>query len=421
MTKIFKTASAFALLASIVLMAACAPGPVQLDEKSLEAKARELHMKILTVDTHCDTAMSMTRPNWDIGERHETGKPGSGLIDLPRMKEGGLDALFFGCFVGQGARTPEGYAQAKTRVLLMLDAVDKMSKKYPNLVAKATTPADAYRIKKEGKRVAFIGIENGYAIGKDLSLVGQYAKRGLRYLTLVHSSDNDICASATDRNSPADEGLSDFGREVVAECNRQGVMVDVSHMSEKAFYNVLKVAKAPIFASHSCCRAICDNPRNLTDDQMRALAKNGGVLQMCFLSGYLKTPKPNPERDKAVKELEAKYGPQRSVRNIQDEALRTKATQEFQALRQKYPDERATVKDIVDHIDHIIKVVGVDYAGIGTDFDGGGGVADCADVSQMYRVTMEMLRRGYSDKDIQKIWGGNIMRVLQKVIDAAQK
>ena len=421
MKKILKPVAALAILTSVVLMAACSAARVELDEKSLEAKAWKLQAKILTVDTHCDTAMSMTRPNWDIGERHETGKPGSGLIDLPRMKEGGLDALFFGCFVGQGARTPEGYAQAKTRVLLMLDAVDKMGEKYPNLVAKATTPADAYRIKKEGKRVAFIGIENGYSIGRDLSLVGQYAKRGVRYLTLVHSSDNDICASATDRNSPADEGLSDFGREVVAECNRQGVMVDVSHMSEKTFYDVLKISKSPIFASHSCCRAICDNPRNLTDDQMRALAKNGGVLQMCFLSGYLKAPKPNPEREKAVKELEAKVGPQRNVRNIQDEALRTKATQEFQALRQKYPDERATVKDIVDHIDHIIKVVGVDYAGIGTDFDGGGGVADCADVSRMYRVTMEMLRRGYSDKDIQKIWGGNIMRVLQKVIDAAQK
>lgn len=421
MTKIFRPAAVLAGLASIVWLAACATSPVQLDEKGLEAEAWKLHAKMLTVDTHCDTAMSMTRPNWDVGERHEPGKPGSGLIDLPRMKEGGLDALFFGCFVGQGPLTPEGYAQAKTRVLLMLDAVDKMCEKYPDLVTKATTPAEAYRIKKEGKRVAFIGIENGYAIGKDLSLVGRYAQRGVRYLTLVHSSDNDICASATDRNHPSDWGLSDYGKQVVAECNRQGVMVDVSHMSEKAFYDVLKVTKSPIFASHSCCRAICDNPRNLTDDQLRALAKNGGVLQMCFLSGYLKAPKPNPEREKALKELEAKYGPQRNVRNIQDEAQRTQARQEFQAIRQKYPDERAAVKDIVDHIDHIIKVVGVDYAGIGTDFDGGGGVADCADVSQMYRVTMEMLLRGYSDKDIQKIWGGNIMRVLQKAINAAQK
>jgi len=288
-------------------------------------------------------------------------------------------------------------------------------------VAKATTPADAYRIKKEGKRVAFIGIENGYAIGKDLSLIGQYAKRGVRYLTLVHSADNDICASATDRSSPEDEGLSDFGREVVVECNRQGVMIDVSHMSEKAFYDVLKSTKSPIFASHSCSRAVCDSPRNLTDDQLRALAKNGGVLQICFLSSYLKTPKPNLQRDKALKELEAKYGSQRNIRNIQDEATRNQAMQEFQAIRKTYPDERGTVKDIVDHFDHVIKVVGVDYAGVGTDFDGGGGVADCADVSQMYRVTVEMLRRGYSETDIRKIWGGNIMRVLQKVIESAQK
>ena len=416
-----QTAKFLAGLASIFWLAACASASVQLDEKSLEAKAWELHAKILTVDTHCDTAMGMTRPNWDIGERHETGKPGSGLIDLPRMKEGGLDALFFGCFVGQGERTPEGYARAKSRILTMLEAVDNMCAKYPNLVAKATTPADAYRIKKEGKRVAFIGIENGYAIGKDLSLIGQYAMRGVRYLTLVHSADNDICASATDRSSPEDEGLSDFGREVVVECNRQGVMIDVSHMSEKAFYDVLKSTKSPIFASHSCSRAVCDSPRNLTDDQLRALAKNGGVLQICFLSSYLKTPKPNLQRDKALKELEAKYGSQRNIRNIQDEATRNQAMQEFQAIRRKYPDERGTVKDIVDHFDHVIKVVGVDYAGVGTDFDGGGGVADCADVSQMYRVTVEMLRRGYSETDIRKIWGGNIMRVLQKVIESAQK
>jgi len=183
---------------------------------------------------------------------------------------------------------------------------------------------------------------------------------------------------------------------------------------------VLKVTKAPIIASHSCCRALCDNARNLTDGQIRALARNGGVLQMCFLGSYLKAPKPNPERDKALKELEAKYGPRRNIQSIQDEALRAKATQEFRAVMQKYQEERATVKDIVDHIDHIIKIVGVDYAGIGTDFDGGGGVTGCGDVSEMFHVTMEMLRRGYSEKNIQKIWGGNIMRVLQKVIDIAK-
>jgi membrane dipeptidase len=417
-----KTSSlSFVLALAVALMgaAACGPANVALDDKSLEARAWAVHAKVLTVDTHCDTAMSMTRPNWDVGERHEPGKPGSGLIDLPRMKEGGLDALFFGCFVGQGPLTPEGYAKAKERALQELDAVDKMCQKYPNLVGPARTPSDAYRLKAEGKRAAFIGMENGYPIGKDLALLDLYAKRGIRYLTLVHSSDNDICDSSTDRQrKPGQErGLTDFGREVVAACNRLGVMVDVSHMSDKSFYDVLKASRAPIFASHSCCRSLCDNPRNLTDDMIRALAKNGGVLQMCFLSAYLKAPKPNPEREKALKELEAKYGPRRAVASIAEAALRAKAQQEYQAVAQKYPDERANVKDVVDHLDHIIKLVGDDYAGIGTDFDGGGGVTGCSDVSQMFHVTMEMLRRGYSEKTVRKIWGGNVMRVLQKTID----
>ena len=417
-----KKPSVFVLgLAALAWAAACAPAPVALDDRSLEKRAWEIHAKVLTVDTHCDTAMMMTRGSWDAGERHEPGKPGSGLIDLPRMKEGGLDALFFGVFVGQGPLTPEGYAKAKERALAMLEALDKMGQKYPALVGPARTPADAYRLKAEGKRAAFIGMENGYPVGKDLANLELYAKRGIRYLTLVHSSDNDICDSSTDRQrKPGQErGLTDFGREVVAACNRLGVMVDVSHMSDKSFYDVLKASQAPMFASHSCCRALCDNPRNLTDDMIRALAKSGGVLQMCFLSAYLKAPAANPEREKALKDLEAKYGPRRSVAQIADADLRAKAQQEFQAVMQKYPDDRATVKDVVDHIDHIVNLVGEDYAGIGTDFDGGGAVTGCSDVSQMFHVTMETLRRGYSETRIRKIWGGNLMRVLQKTIDLA--
>ena len=416
-------APALILICAAFVLMACAPPQVALDDKSLEARAWAVHAKVLTVDTHCDTAMSMTRVNWNIGDRHEPGKPGSGLIDLPRMKEGGLDALFFGVFVGQGPLTPEAYAKAKERALTMLDAVDKMCQKYPDLVGPARTPADALRLKAEGKRAAFIGMENGYPVGKDLSNLELYAKRGIRYLTLVHSSDNDICDSSTDRQRKpgAERGLTDFGREVVAACNRAGVMIDVSHMSDKSFYDVLKASKAPIFASHSCCKALCDNPRNLTDDMIKALAKNGGVLQMCFLSDYLKAPVANPEREKALKELEALYGPRRGVTAIADPEKRAKAQQAYQAVMQKYPDERATVKDIVDHLDHIIKLVGDDYAGIGTDFDGGGGVVDCAEVSEMHHVTEELLRRGHSEKEIEKIWGGNIMRVLQKAIDVAAK
>jgi membrane dipeptidase len=403
-------------------LGACGRQTVRLDDRSLEAKAKDIHNRILSVDTHCDTPGAMTRANWDIGERHEPGKPGSGLIDLPRMKEGRLDALFFGVFTGQGELTPQGYAKVKDRAVQMLDAIDAMCRKYPNLIVKATIPAEAYRIKKDGKLVAFVGMENGYPIGEDLSLVENFAKRGVRYLTLCHSADNQICGSSTDRRAPGAKGLSDFGRKVVAECNRLGILVDVSHMSDKSFYDCLQASKAPIFASHSCCRALCDNPRNLSDDMIKALAKDGGVLQICFLSGYLKTPQPNPEREAALKELEAKYGPRRQLQqNIKDEAQRAKARQEFQVVMQKYPDDRAAVKDVVDHIEHVIKLVGIDYVGIGTDFDGGGGVSGCGDVSEMFHVTMELLRRGYSEKDIAKIWGGNIMRVLQRAIEVAAK
>jgi len=394
----------------VVGLMACRP---KVAETDLESKALAIHDRILSVDTHCDTASRLLGSTWDIGVRHEPGQPGSGKIDLPRMAEGGLDAEFFAVFVGQGERTEQGYAKAKDWALKTLAAIQAMCDKYPNLVGLALTPDDAYRLEKEGRRAAFIGMENGYPVGKTLSNLGEYYKLGVRYVTLCHSRDNDICDSSTDRQDPEDQGLSDFGREVVAGCNRLGIMVDISHASDKSFYDILKATKAPIIASHSSCRALCESPRNLSDDMIRALAGNGGVIQICFLSSYVRTPKPNPEREKALKELQAKYG---ARRDIQDEAVRKKAREDYEALNAKYPEEKATVKELVDHIDHVITLVGIDYVGIGTDFDGGGGVEGCDDVSQMFRVTEELVRRGRTEKEIAKIWGGNIMRVLGRVI-----
>jgi len=408
--------------AALVLGFAAAAVPRQIsDDRVLEAKAKDIHSRILSVDTHCDTPMAMLRPGWDIGERHEPGRPGSGLIDIPRMKEGCLDALFLGAFVGQGPLTPGGFANAKTRAGALLDAIDAMGVKHPGLVGKATTPADAIRLKGEDKRAAFIGMENGYPIGEDITLVESFAKRGVRYITLCHSADNQICDSGTERANPEDKGLSEFGKNVVAECNRLGIMVDVSHISDRSFADVLAVTKAPVIASHSCCRSLCPNPRNLTDDMIKALAANGGVLQMCFLSDYLVAPKPNPERDAAMKELEAKYGSRQRIPSITDEALKAEAQAAYQAFQKKFPRQRAaaTVKDLVDNIEHVIKLAGIDYIGIGTDFDGGGGINGCNDVSEMFHVTMELLRRGYTEPQIAKIWGGNTMRLLQKVIDSA--
>lgn len=383
---------------------------------TVEQKARALHDRMLTVDTHCDTAFSLFRTDWKIGDRHDPSLRASGKIDLPRMKEGGLDAEFFAAFVGQGPLTPEAYAKAKDSALRAVEAVRKMTEEYSSVIGLAVDPRGARRLKKEGKLTAFIGLENGYPIGRDLTLIRLFYEKDVRYITLCHSSDNDICDSSTDRRDPQDKGLSDFGRRVVAECNRQGMIIDISHASEKSISDILAVTKAPIIASHSSARTVCDNPRNLTDDQLRALAKNGGVVQICFLAAYVKMPPVIPEREKAMKELEAKYG---NIRQIQDEAVRAKAMAEREAVNQKFPQDRASVRDLVDHIDHVKKVVGVDYVGIGTDFDGGGGVVGCDDVSGMIHVTEELVRRGYADREIEKIWGGNFLRVFQKVIDLA--
>jgi membrane dipeptidase len=406
--------SVFGLVLAIVFSACTAA----TTPPSVEERARELHKTMLTVDTHCDTAMSLLRPDWKIGERHDPALRGSGKIDLPRMKEGGLDAEFFAAFVGQGPLTPEAYVKAKASALRAVAAVRKMTQDHPSLIGLAVDPAGARRLKKEGQLTAFIGLENGYPIGRDLTLIKLFYDQGVRYITICHSSDNDICDSSTDRRDPADKGLSDFGREVVAECNRLGMLVDLSHASEKSFFDVLAATKAPVFCSHSSARAVCDNPRNLTDDQLRALAKNGGVIQICFLGAYIKTPPVIPEREKALKDLEAKYGP---VREIRDDAVRAKALAERDGINKQYPQVRPTVADLVDHIDHVRKVVGIDHVGIGTDFDGGGGVIGCDDVSGMIHVTEELIRRGYTDREIAKIWGENFFRVFDKVMAVAGK
>ena len=389
-----------------------------LSDQQLLERARALHRKIITVDTHCDTAMRFVRGNWNPAERHDPDSPGAGKIDLPRMKEGGLDAEFFAAFVSQEPRTPEGYQAARQIADNLISAVKEMVATNNQVIGLAFSPEDAKKFKKQGKLTAFLGIENGYAIGQELSLIKHFYEEGVRYITLCHTSDNDICDSSTDRNDPEDRGLSQFGRQVVAECNRLGMIVDISHASDRSFWDVLASSQAPIIASHSCVRAVCDNPRNLTDDMIKALAAKGGVIQICFLSAYVKKPKPNPDRDQAFQEFRAKYG---NWRDIKDEAQREKIMAEMQELNRKYPVELATVQDLVDHIDHVVKLVGVDYVGVGTDFDGGGGVSGCNDVSQMINVTVELMKRGYSDKDLAKIWGQNFFRVFNQVNETARK
>jgi membrane dipeptidase len=355
--------------------------------------------------------MNLVESGFDLGVRHNKG-----CVDFPRMKEGGLDAEFLAVFTVQGPRNDTAYQKVYNEALKIFDAIHKNVEKNSGMAEMAYSPDYALRLKKEGKIAAFIGIENGYPIATDISRVKQFYDLGARYITLCHSSNNDICDSSTDPGGPENNGLSHFGTEVVKEMNRLGMMVDVSHISDKSFYDVLRSSKAPVIASHSSCRSLCSSPRNLTDDMLLALKANGGVIQICILSSYIKTPEPNPELDSLIKVLKGKYG---DVKTLSD-SLKSKYRAERWNLQDKYM-KLATVSDVVDHIDHVVQVIGIDYVGIGTDFDGGGGVSGCRSVADMKNITIELLRRGYSKREISKIWGGNVMRVFREVEKIAGK
>lgn len=383
-----------------LLISACSTS-----EEQLINRADRIHESILTVDTHCDTPMNFLEGDFDLGIRHEEG-----CVDFPRMKEGGLHAEFFAVFISQGPRNDSAYNIAHQTSLRIFDALHKNISKNSGVAELAVSTDDCYRIRKGRKIAAFIGLENGYPVGKDISRIKQYYDLGARYITLAHSRNNDICDSSTDPAGPENNGLSEFGIKVVKEMNQLGVMIDISHISDKSFYDVLRETNSPVIASHSSCRALCESPRNLTDDMLIALKENGGVIQICILSNYIKTPEPNPERDEEMAAVKQKYGDYNSL----SDSLKKVYRADYNYVKKKY-EKLATVKDVVDHIDHVVQVIGIDYVGIGTDFDGGGGVEGCRTVAELKNITIEMLRRGYSKSDISKIWGGNIMRVMHKV------
>ncbi len=374
-------------------------------EEQILKKADKIHAAVLTVDTHVDTPMRLSRPGFDLGVKNETG-----CVDFPRMLEGGLNAEFFAVYLGQGPRDSAGLESAYTRAKTIFKLIHENVEKNSTMAEIALVADDAYRLKKSGKIAAFIGMENGYPIGKDIKKVEEFYNLGARYITLSHSGNNDICDSSTDRNGPEHGGLSSFGEEVVAEMNRLGMMIDVSHVSDETFYDLMKVSKAPVIASHSSCRAICESPRNLDDNMLLALKENGGVIQICILDSYIKTSEPNPALDAKVAGIRAKY---EAMGELSD-SLRNLRSAEISAARKELA-KGANVKDAVDHIDHVVQVIGIDYVGIGTDFDGGGGIDGCRTVTDMKNITIELVRRGYTKAEIEKIWGGNAMRVLRTV------
>jgi membrane dipeptidase len=397
------------LLAGIAVLSGGA-----MADRDYHAEACKIHNEIFTIDTHNDTPMLMQNKDWNIAEEHSVNDTKISRVDLPRMKKGGLDAAFFAAFVAQRERTEENYKTAQQEADNMIKAVKNMCKANPSVIRAATAPEQAYSNRQENLLTAFIGLENGFPVAKDITNIKKYYDEGIRYITLCHTKNNDICDSSND--APEHNGLSVFGKKVVKRMNELGMIIDVSHISDKAFYDVIELSRVPVIASHSSARAVCSNPRNMTDEMLLKLKENGGVIQMCILSDYVKTPPENPQRDNELAALQEKYG---RYNEITDRAILDKYLAEWMAIGAKYPGDLATVKDFVDHIDHVVNLIGIDYVGIGTDFDGGGGLRDCRDVSELPNITAELLRRGYSKDDLQKIWGGNFMRVFRQVVKAA--
>lgn len=334
-----------------------------VEKARLFARAKALHQRILTIDSHTDTPMIFPG-KFNIG-RKEGGK-----VNLHFMEEGLIDAAFMVAYIPQGERDNDSLNAATEYATERLLQVWRQEELNPKRMGIATCRADLVAFKHQHKKAIFLGIENGYAIGKDLNNLQTFRDIGVMYITLCHNGDNDICDSA--RGNAEWNGLSPFGKEVVERMNRLGLMIDISHAAESTFYDVLKISRAPIIASHSSARSLCNHPRNLTDEQIKALAAQGGVVQICLYKGFI-----NEEADKA------------------------------------------SLSDAIRHINHIVKLVGTDHVGIGSDFDGDGEVIGCSSSNELINITQRLLEEGYSEEDIRKIWGGNLLRVMTAVQTAA--
>jgi membrane dipeptidase len=382
-----------------------------MTDEEIVARATEIHPRILTIDTHDDIP-----PNFATDEV-DPGAPGGRQVTLPQMRDGGLDAAFFIVYVGQTERTEENYAKVKEDALVKFAAIHRMADTlYPEEIELAYSAADVTRIHDSGKLVAAIGIENGYAIGKDLALLEKYHDLGARYITLAHGGHNDISDSSTPRDNLDDGpeehgGISAFGEEVVAEMNRLGIMVDVSHISKNAMLEAARLSRAPVIASHSSVRALADHPRNMDDEQLLALKTNGGVIQIVAFDGYVKVPP--AEKAAARATLAEDMGVTRGNFNTLTSERREAFFQGMREIDEQWPG--ATVSDFVDHIDYAVELIGIDHVGISSDFDGGGGVEGWDNAAETLNVTIELVRRGYSEEDIRQLWGGNTLRLWQDV------
>ena len=330
-----------------------------INESSSFKEAKRLHQRILTLDTHCDTPMFFGQ-GINFATRDKKIK-----VDLHKMTEGRQDATIMVAYIPQKERTDEALLAATAKADRLLNEMEKMVAENCTAVDIAYTPSDLYRLKMEGKKAIMLGIENGYAIGKDITNVERFRRRGVVYMTLCHNGNNDICGSA--RYNDENLGVSKFGEDVIREMNRTGMMIDLSHSGERSFYDTLEISQVPVVCSHSSCRSLCDHPRNLTDDQIKAITRKGGVIQVCLYSGFLRS------------------------------------------------DREANILDAIEHLNHIVNLAGVEHVGIGTDFDGDGGIIGCNDSSELINFTRRLMKERYNEEDIRRIWGGNFLRVMEEV------
>src|SRR6202163_4234558 len=376
---------------------------VALSAVSVSEKARKLHFSSIVVDTHDDTTQRFLDGKFDLGARTNTGS-----IDIPRMKEGGLTAIFFSIWIPSKVTGPE----AVRRALQQIEAVRDQVRKHPNDFVLATTAAEIREAQKKGQIATLLGVEGGHMINNDLTVLRKYAGLGVRYMTLTHSGNDEWADASTDK--AAHNGLTDFGKDVVREMNRLGVMVDISHVSDKTFYDALETSKAPLIASHSSCRAICDAPRNMTDQMMKDLAAKGGVVQINYHVGFLSqefrnAEKADPELNKAISaEVMKRCADNEGCQLIEGDRI----TREY-VEQGKLP--RVEFSKIIEHIDHAVKVAGIDHVGLGSDFDGANMPYGMEEATKIPKITEALLQKGYSEDDVKKILGENTLRVMADV------
>lgn len=385
----------------------------QTPDPALVARARAIHERVITLDTHDDIDPENFTKTRNYTQRLET------QVNLPKMEQGGLDASFFIVYVGQGPMTKEGYDKAYAQAIEKFDAVHRFTKEIaPARIGLALTAQDVRTIAASGRKVALIGVENAYPIGTDLGRIKEFYDRGGRYMSLAHNGHSQFADSNTGERDGKwlHNGLSPLGRQAIAEMNRLGIMVDVSHPSKQANLQAMALSKAPVIASHSAARALANHSRNMDDEQLAALKKNGGVIQTVAFDSYVKIKPPDSaERAAAIAKLRVEMGLQGGPAS-QTDATRSQFRARMTEIDKQFPPPpMATVADFVNHIDYLVKKIGIDHVGISSDFDGGGGVAGWNGADETFNVTLELVKRGYNEEQIGQLWSGNLLRVMADV------